>query len=170
MLDSQEGLRRPVSQSLKFLTVRQSCGTRWFPEKGNRRGGVRKTPDYLESVFEGSLPVRQESAPLPLGSPSRGTIWFHNFGGLLLRERFPGVDVEVQQEIDGRGGLLPVGRAIVVETGDFEVPYLVCAPTMVVPMDIVSDEPGLSGDEGFASGGSGLQFGEWRGHSIGGDS
>jgi O-acetyl-ADP-ribose deacetylase (regulator of RNase III) len=52
---------------------------------------------------------------------------------LLLRIRFPGVDVVVQREIDRLGGLLPVGNAIVVETGDYDVPYLVCAPTMVVP-------------------------------------
>lgn len=55
---------------------------------------------------------------------------------LLLRIRFPGVDVAVQREIDRRGGLLPVGHAIVVETGDHDVPYLVSAPTMVTPMSI----------------------------------
>lgn len=55
---------------------------------------------------------------------------------LLLRIRFPGVDVSVQREIDERGGMLPVGHAIVVETGDFDVPYLVSAPTMEVPMNI----------------------------------
>jgi len=52
---------------------------------------------------------------------------------LLLRLRFPGVDVAVQREIDSLGGLLPVGAAVVVETGDYDVPYLVSAPTMVVP-------------------------------------
>lgn len=55
---------------------------------------------------------------------------------LLLRIRFPGVDVTVQREIDRRGGLLPVGNAIVVETGDMDVPYLISAPTMEVPMSI----------------------------------
>lgn len=55
---------------------------------------------------------------------------------LLLRLRFPGVDVRVQREIDLRGGLLPVGAAIVVETLDPDVPYLVSAPTMVVPSNI----------------------------------
>lgn len=55
---------------------------------------------------------------------------------LLLRIRFPGVDVAVQREIDRRSGLLPVGHAIVVETGDMDVPYLVSAPTMEVPMNI----------------------------------
>ncbi|MBS1724380.1 MAG: macro domain-containing protein [Armatimonadetes bacterium] len=52
---------------------------------------------------------------------------------LLLRLRFPGVDVSVQREIDERGGLLRVGHALIVETGDWDVPYLVCAPTMEVP-------------------------------------
>jgi O-acetyl-ADP-ribose deacetylase (regulator of RNase III) len=55
---------------------------------------------------------------------------------LLLRLRFPGVDVRVQREIDALGGLLPVGQALVVETDDWDVPYLVCAPTMEVPMAI----------------------------------
>jgi len=55
---------------------------------------------------------------------------------LLLRIRFPGVDVRVQREIDRRGGLLPVGHAIMVETLDPDVPYLVSAPTMVVPSNI----------------------------------
>ncbi|MBS1725522.1 MAG: macro domain-containing protein [Armatimonadetes bacterium] len=55
---------------------------------------------------------------------------------LLLRVRFPGVDVAVQREIDQLGGMLPIGHALVVETGDFDVPYLVSAPTMEVPMNI----------------------------------
>lgn len=54
----------------------------------------------------------------------------------LLRARFPGVDVRVQREIDQRGGLLPVGHAIIVETGDWDVPYLVSAPTMEIPSRI----------------------------------
>ena len=52
---------------------------------------------------------------------------------LLLRHRFPGVDVAVQRKIDELGGLLRVGAAIVVETGDIDVPYLVSAPTMERP-------------------------------------
>ncbi len=55
---------------------------------------------------------------------------------LLLRIRFPGVDVSVQREIDQRGGLLPIGHAIVVETLDPDVPFLVSAPTMEIPMNI----------------------------------
>lgn len=55
---------------------------------------------------------------------------------LLLTNRFPGVDVRVQREIDRRGGKLPVGHAIIVETGDWDVPYLVSAPTMEIPSSI----------------------------------
>jgi len=55
---------------------------------------------------------------------------------VLLRARFPGVDVKVQREIDLRGGHLPVGHAIIVETGDWDVPYLVAAPTMEIPSPI----------------------------------
>jgi len=56
----------------------------------------------------------------------------------LLRARFRGVDVRVQREIDRLGGLLPVGHAIVVETLDPDVPYLVSAPTMLNPGDVSS--------------------------------
>ena len=55
-----------------------------------------------------------------------------------LRSRFPGVEVIVQREIDRRGGLLPIGQAVVVETEDPDVPFLVCAPTMIYPSDIRS--------------------------------
>lgn len=54
----------------------------------------------------------------------------------LLRNRFPGVDVLVQREIDKRGGLLPIGHAVIVDTGDWDVPYLIAAPTMVTPSAI----------------------------------
>jgi O-acetyl-ADP-ribose deacetylase (regulator of RNase III) len=57
-------------------------------------------------------------------------------GGLdwLLRERF-GMQIErdVQAAIQARGGKLPVGEALVVETGDPDVPYLISAPTMETP-------------------------------------
>lgn len=56
---------------------------------------------------------------------------------LLLRNRFPGVESRVQRAIDARGGLLPVGQAVVVETGDSDVPYLVSAPTMIRPSSIL---------------------------------
>lgn len=61
-------------------------------------------------------------------------------GGLdrQLRARFPGVEVSVQRAIDQRGGLLPVGQAVIVETYDSDVPFLVCAPTMVVPSGLCS--------------------------------
>jgi O-acetyl-ADP-ribose deacetylase (regulator of RNase III) len=52
---------------------------------------------------------------------------------LVLRGRFPGADRTVQAAIARLGPFLPVGRALVVETGDAFVPYLVCAPTMRVP-------------------------------------
>lgn len=53
-----------------------------------------------------------------------------------LRERFPGIESRVQARIDEWGGLLPVGKAIVVDTLDYDVPFLICAPTMVVPSRI----------------------------------
>ncbi|HLK14770.1 MAG TPA: macro domain-containing protein [Fimbriimonadaceae bacterium] len=61
-------------------------------------------------------------------------------GGLdrLLRSRFPGVEARVQQAIDREGGFLPVGQAVIVETGDSDVPFLVCAPTMALPSSLGS--------------------------------
>lgn len=47
--------------------------------------------------------------------------------------RFPQVEAQVQAAIAQVGDLLPVGQALVVETGDLDVPYLVCAPTMELP-------------------------------------
>jgi len=56
-------------------------------------------------------------------------------GGIdaVLSGRFPRVERRVQAAIAQVGRLLPVGRALVVETGDDSVPYLVCAPTMELP-------------------------------------
>lgn len=54
-----------------------------------------------------------------------------------LRERFRcGIEDTVREAIGARGGFLPVGRALAVETGDLDVPYLIVAPTMEVPMRV----------------------------------
>jgi O-acetyl-ADP-ribose deacetylase (regulator of RNase III) len=57
---------------------------------------------------------------------------------LALRERFAAFDIErrVQEQIAEIGGLLPVGEAIVVETGDDEVPFLISAATMEFPSHV----------------------------------
>lgn len=56
-------------------------------------------------------------------------------GGIdaALRERFFGIEDTVRCAIAEVGLLLPVGQALVVETGDDDVPYLICAPTMELP-------------------------------------
>lgn len=56
-------------------------------------------------------------------------------GGIdaVLSARFPQAEAQVQSAIALVGDFLPVGQALVVETGDLDVPYLVCAPTMEVP-------------------------------------
>jgi O-acetyl-ADP-ribose deacetylase (regulator of RNase III) len=56
-------------------------------------------------------------------------------GGIdaLLSARFPHVEARVQAAISQVGRLLPVGQALVVETSDLDVAYLVCAPTMELP-------------------------------------
>ncbi len=50
-----------------------------------------------------------------------------------LKARFPGIEANVQDAISAFGLLLPVGKALVVETGDPYISYLFCAPTMEVP-------------------------------------
>ena len=56
-------------------------------------------------------------------------------GGIdaLLSARFPLAQDRVQTAIAARGEPLPIGHCLVVETGDFNVPYLLCAPTMMFP-------------------------------------
>lgn len=39
------------------------------------------------------------------------------------------------------GGILPVGEALVVETGDAAIPYLISAPTMTTPMRLTDGAP-----------------------------
>jgi O-acetyl-ADP-ribose deacetylase (regulator of RNase III) len=67
-------------------------------------------------------------------SPANSYGWMDGGIDSELRERF-GYEIQdtVQDAIAARGGMLPVGDAIVVETGDDEVPYLIAAPTMEVP-------------------------------------
>ena len=68
-------------------------------------------------------------------SPANSHGWIDGGLDLELRARFTAGDIEtrVQAAIAERGGLLPVGQALIVETHDDEVPYLVVAPTMKVP-------------------------------------
>ena len=56
-------------------------------------------------------------------------VYSQHFGWTLqdrLRER-------LQSEFDGE---LPVGQAVLIETQDREIPFLVSAPTMRIPMDV----------------------------------
>jgi O-acetyl-ADP-ribose deacetylase (regulator of RNase III) len=55
---------------------------------------------------------------------------------LVLSTRFPRIEKRVQEAIAAVDILLPVGQALVVETDDGYVPYLVCAPTMEVPSHV----------------------------------
>ncbi len=56
-------------------------------------------------------------------------------GGIdaALSERFPGIEARVKEALVPFGRRLPVGYAILVETEDDLVPFLVCAPTMEIP-------------------------------------
>src|ERR1022692_1189346 len=90
---------------------------------------------HLVSVEEGDLFEVAADAYVSPGN-SHGIM----DGGLdrLLRARFPGVEAKVQKAIDRGGGLLPVGQAVIVETDDSDVPFLVCAPTMAVPSSLAN--------------------------------
>jgi O-acetyl-ADP-ribose deacetylase (regulator of RNase III) len=61
-------------------------------------------------------------------------------GGIdaVLSARFPLVESRVQDSIAARGEPLPVGDCLIVETGDFDVPYLICAPTMMFPSRVAN--------------------------------
>ena len=65
---------------------------------------------------------------------------FGEMGGgvdLALRERFGGeIERRVMDTISEAWGRLPVGEALILETEDWDVPYLIVAPTMEVPMDV----------------------------------
>jgi O-acetyl-ADP-ribose deacetylase (regulator of RNase III) len=63
-------------------------------------------------------------------------------GGIdvVLARRFPLVEARVQDAIAARGAPLPVGDCVIVETGDFDLPYLVCAPTMHRPSRVAFTE------------------------------
>ena len=70
-------------------------------------------------------------------SPANGHGWMDGGIDLELRERFALGDIEtrVQRAIKSAGHYsLPVGQALIVPTDDDEVPYLIVAPTMEVPM------------------------------------
>lgn len=68
-------------------------------------------------------------------SPANGLGWMDGGFDRVLSLRFHAGDIQrrVSARITQEGGTLPVGRAVVVETGDELVPYLVVAPTMEVP-------------------------------------
>lgn len=68
-------------------------------------------------------------------SPANGHGWMDGGIDLELRSRFMAGDIEtkVQTAIAKFGSILPVGQALIVETADEDVPYLVVAPTMEVP-------------------------------------
>jgi len=66
-------------------------------------------------------------------------------GGIdvALRDRFPLVETRVQDAIARGGRPLRVGECLVVETGDFDVPYLLCAPTTSLPGRAASSDHAL---------------------------
>jgi O-acetyl-ADP-ribose deacetylase (regulator of RNase III) len=86
-------------------------------------------------ILEGDL---TEAAADAYVSPANSYGWMDGGIDRALRERFAAGDIErrVQEAIAEVGGRLPVGMAMVVETGDDETPYLISAPTMETPSDV----------------------------------
>lgn len=68
-------------------------------------------------------------------SPANSHGWMDGGIDLELRARFMSGDIEtkVQTAIAEFDHILPVGQALIVETEDEDVPYLIVAPTMEVP-------------------------------------
>ena len=63
-------------------------------------------------------------------------------GGIdaLYAQRFPDIEQRVRAAIAIRhGGEMPVGQALLVQTGDAAIPWLVSAPTMRRPMVLAPD-------------------------------
>ncbi|MFI5386944.1 MAG: macro domain-containing protein [Fimbriimonadales bacterium] len=69
-------------------------------------------------------------------SPANGFGMMDGGIDIVLRDRFPLVESRVQDAIAARGEHLPVGHCVIVATGDFDVPYLLCAPTMLFPCQV----------------------------------
>ncbi len=81
------------------------------------------------------LALPDELAPDAVVSPANSHGLMRGGIDAVYRRRFgPGVETTLRRVIAGRhGGLLPVGRAEIVATGDEDIPWLVAAPTMTEP-------------------------------------
>jgi O-acetyl-ADP-ribose deacetylase (regulator of RNase III) len=94
---------------------------------------ARGLPDV--EVFRGSiLDVKCDAVVSPANS-----FGFMEGGIDAAYVRRFGVRIETRvrdQILEHHGGELLVGEASIVETGDSEVPFLICAPTMRIPMRV----------------------------------
>jgi len=52
---------------------------------------------------------------------------------LALKNRFPGVEDDLRETIKHQGGELLIGQAIICQTDDEEIPFMIAAPTMRIP-------------------------------------
>jgi O-acetyl-ADP-ribose deacetylase (regulator of RNase III) len=88
--------------------------------------------DFVEIHHCSILDVRCDAVVSPANS-----FGFMDGGvdAAYLRYFGPELQVQVKSRITERHhGELPVGAADIVETGDHQIPYLIVAPTMRVPM------------------------------------
>ena len=99
--------------------------------------------DAWERAFAGCPDVeirRGDLTEVPADAYVSAANSFGEMGGGVdwaLRERFGfEIEVRVMETIAEQYGKLPVGQALIVETEDGEVPYLIVAPTMEVPSNV----------------------------------
>lgn len=76
-------------------------------------------------------------------SPANSLGYMRGGVDLAYARRFgPGLEDTLRRKIAALpGGLLPVGEALAVETGDAAIPYLISAPTMKRPMPLKDAGP-----------------------------
>ena len=75
--------------------------------------------------------MRLSARPTASGSWTAGSTWVYSRRfGWTLQDRLREV---LEREHDGE---LPVGQAVIIETFDRTIPFLISAPTMRVPMDV----------------------------------
>lgn len=99
-----------------------------------------ETAGHAIAVTRGDITALTVTAVV---SPANSYGFMRGGVDLAYTNRFgPGLEAALRAKIAAMpGGLLPVGRAVVVPTGDTAIPYCVSAPTMERPMRLSGPEP-----------------------------
>ncbi|CAK7070788.1 MAG: O-acetyl-ADP-ribose deacetylase [Desulfovibrio sp.] len=105
--------------------------------------GMRALPESADAVLErisGDITTLTVTAVV---SPANSHGYMRGGVDLAYTRRFgEQLEASLRRKIAALpGGLLPVGEALVVETNDAAIPYLISAPTMERPMRLENAEP-----------------------------